>query len=123
MTFLEAFKKVYMEEIFTISGRASRKEYWGGQLVFLLGGLLYILIVPTTSLDVILTTWFYIGTWTSGIRRMHDVGKSGWFLLIPFYNLILSLSESQQFDNKWGSPSSHTIETQNNEDSEKIEDE
>jgi uncharacterized membrane protein YhaH (DUF805 family) len=25
-----------------------------------------------------------------GVRRMRDVGKSGWFLLIPIYNLILA---------------------------------
>ena len=27
-------------------------------------------------------------------RRMHDVGKSGWFMLIPFYDLILALTPS-----------------------------
>jgi uncharacterized membrane protein YhaH (DUF805 family) len=26
------------------------------------------------------------------IRRMHDVGKSGWFILIPFYNVVLLAS-------------------------------
>jgi hypothetical protein len=25
---------------------------------------------------------------------MHDVGKSGWFMIVPFYNLILALSPS-----------------------------
>jgi uncharacterized membrane protein YhaH (DUF805 family) len=33
---------------------------------------------------------------------MHDVGKSGWFLLIPIYNLILACTEGQQGNNKWG---------------------
>lgn len=23
------------------------------------------------------------------VRRMHDVGKSGWFILVPFYNYYL----------------------------------
>ena len=27
-------------------------------------------------------------------RRMHDVGKSGWFMIVPFYNLILALTPS-----------------------------
>ena len=26
------------------------------------------------------------------IRRMHDVGKSGWFILIPIYNVVLLAS-------------------------------
>jgi len=26
------------------------------------------------------------------IRRMHDVGKSGWFILIPIYNIVLLAS-------------------------------
>jgi uncharacterized membrane protein YhaH (DUF805 family) len=27
-------------------------------------------------------------------RRMHDVGKSGWFMLIPLFNIILALSQT-----------------------------
>jgi len=29
------------------------------------------------------------------IRRMHDVGKSGWFILVPIYNLILLVTPSK----------------------------
>ena len=36
------------------------------------------------------------------IRRMHDVGKSGWFILIPFYNLYLLCTESEKGVNKYG---------------------
>jgi uncharacterized membrane protein YhaH (DUF805 family) len=45
---------------------------------------------------------FFIPFITLAIRRMHDVGKNGWFLLIPFYNLYLAVSKSQGFKNKWG---------------------
>ena len=34
-----------------------------------------------------------------GVRRIHDIGKSGWFLLIPIYNLILVLTEGEKGDN------------------------
>jgi uncharacterized membrane protein YhaH (DUF805 family) len=37
-----------------------------------------------------------------GVRRMHDVGKSGWFLLIPIYNLILAVREGESGPNKYG---------------------
>ena len=37
-----------------------------------------------------------------GVRRMHDVGKSGWFLLIPIYNLILTVTEGEKGENEYG---------------------
>ena len=39
----------------------------------------------------------------AGVRRMHDHGKSGWFLLIPFYNLYLLIIEGQRgITNEYG---------------------
>jgi len=37
-----------------------------------------------------------------GVRRMHDVGKSGWFLLIPIYNLILACTDGEKGSNLYG---------------------
>jgi uncharacterized membrane protein YhaH (DUF805 family) len=37
-----------------------------------------------------------------GCRRMHDVGRSGWFQLVPIYNLILALTPSNPGTNKYG---------------------
>jgi uncharacterized membrane protein YhaH (DUF805 family) len=37
----------------------------------------------------------------AGCRRMHDAGKSGWFQIVPFYNLILAIRESDG-DNRFG---------------------
>jgi len=37
-----------------------------------------------------------------GVRRMHDINKSGWYLLIPIYNLILTLTDGTKGDNKYG---------------------
>ena len=36
------------------------------------------------------------------IRRMHDIGKSGWFILIPFYNLYLFSIEGEKGTNEYG---------------------
>lgn len=35
------------------------------------------------------------------VRRMHDVGKSGWFILIPIYNLILAFTEGEKGNNEY----------------------
>ncbi|MNG40685.1 hypothetical protein D3C84_1293850 [compost metagenome] len=33
---------------------------------------------------------------------MHDVGKSGWFILIPIYSLILACTEGDKGTNEYG---------------------
>ncbi len=38
----------------------------------------------------------------AAVRRMHDVGKSGWYILIPIYNLILAFTEGNQGTNQYG---------------------
>jgi len=39
-----------------------------------------------------------------GIKRMHDVDKSGWYILIPIYNIILAVSNGQPEANRFGPP-------------------
>lgn len=43
-----------------------------------------------------------IPTLAVGVRRMHDVGKSGFFILIPIYSLILALTEGEANENQYG---------------------
>ncbi len=49
---------------------------------------------------------FYLGIIIPGIavaiRRMHDVGKSGWYCLIPIYSLILAFTEGDKGPNEYG---------------------
>jgi uncharacterized membrane protein YhaH (DUF805 family) len=33
----------------------------------------------------------------AGVRRMHDVNKSGWYILIPIYNLILAFTAGTEW--------------------------
>jgi uncharacterized membrane protein YhaH (DUF805 family) len=40
---------------------------------------------------------------------MHDVGKSGWHLLIPVYNLILLLTEGTRGPNEYGEDPKYEI--------------
>jgi uncharacterized membrane protein YhaH (DUF805 family) len=90
-------------------GRARRKEYWMFALIstIISYGILGItLALEMPELSIVSTIYSFavmIPSIAVGVRRMHDVGKSGWFLLIPIYNLILACTDSEQGDNKWGS--------------------
>ena len=61
----------------------------------------------STNSDLSLLSLFYelavlVPTISVAIRRMHDVGKSGWFILIPIYNLILAIREGDKGANEYG---------------------
>lgn len=93
-------------------GRARRSEYW----YFVLFN--YIIIFGLSIIEGLLG--FFDETDQSflasiyqlvvlipyiavSVRRMHDVNKSGWFILIPIYNFILAVTEGTRGDNKYGS--------------------
>ncbi|NNE76290.1 MAG: DUF805 domain-containing protein [Pricia sp.] len=92
----------------SFEGRARRKEYW----VFFLINLvimygLYLLAVATDTSILMFAYILYafailIPSIAVGVRRMHDVGLSGWFILVPFYNLYLACSEGDLLDNQYG---------------------
>ena len=39
---------------------------------------------------------------TVAVRRIHDHGKSGWFILVPFYNLYLVIADGEGMPNAYG---------------------
>ena len=89
----------------TFSGRARRSEYW----YFFLFNIIFAIvlgilggIINSTILSNLYSLALLIPGIAVGVRRMHDVGKSGWFLLIPIYNLILACTEGDTGDNKYG---------------------
>jgi len=89
----------------TFSGRASRSEYWFFVLFTLLVGLVAGVISGITGSDV-LGYAIQIAFWLPGlavsIRRMHDVDKSGWFILVPIYGFILSVTPGTTGSNRFG---------------------
>jgi uncharacterized membrane protein YhaH (DUF805 family) len=82
------------------SGRARRAEYWG----FWLGNGLAtgLLGLISDNLSGLYTLVAFVPLISCGVRRMHDVGKSGWFLLIPIYNFILAVTEGEKGSNEYG---------------------
>jgi uncharacterized membrane protein YhaH (DUF805 family) len=89
------------------SGRARRTEYWMFWLFSLVAGFVCGLI--SEWLSIVLSLAIFIPSLAVGVRRLHDVGKSGWMLLIglipiigTIWLLILLVSDSQPGVNKWG---------------------
>ena len=56
----------------------------------------------TTFINTVYSLAVLVPSIAVGVRRMHDVGKSGWFLLIPIYNLILACTDGQVGPNEYG---------------------
>lgn len=121
-------KKYYLDILTNkyadLKGRARRKEYWMWTLYFTLILLFAMVLDNVLGLNFELLGqdlgygWLYV---TIGIthlipglgivvRRLHDVGKSGWFyliILIPLIGfiwiLVLFCTDGVKEDNKWGS--------------------
>ena len=127
---LECFTKHYAD----FSGRARRSEYWGTVLFngLIQVGLSIILSIVATILfssieingEVTFSPLFFLLpdipiyiyglVWllpglAVAVRRLHDIGKSGWnllWILLPIVGAIMLIywycQDSQPEENKWG---------------------
>ncbi len=50
----------------------------------------------------ILPALMFIFIIIQGIKRIHDTNKSGWFLCVPLYNIVLLLSKGTDKNNDYG---------------------
>ena len=89
----------------TFSGRATRSEFW---LFYLFYIIIYIVgaivgaVVGSQFVMYLFILPLFIPFLAAAVRRMHDVGRSGWFYLVPIYNIILLCSASSPGSNKYG---------------------
>ena len=91
MVLVEAWKQVVLQRYAQFSGRAGRAEYWW----FVLSYVVVTLVLNVLHLDIIallVNLALLVPSLAAGTRRLHDIGKSGWFQLIwliPFIGWIL----------------------------------
>jgi|TARA_B100001093_G_scaffold120461_1_gene113242 uncharacterized membrane protein YhaH (DUF805 family) len=121
-------KKYYLDILTNkyadFNGRARRKEYWMWTLYYTIVLLFAMVLDNVLGLNFELFGqdlgygWLYVTVAITHlipglgivIRRLHDVGKSGWFyliILIPLIGfiwvLVLFCTDGVKEDNKWGS--------------------
>ena len=127
---LECFTKHYAD----FSGRARRREYWGTALfnvivqVALNVALVAVLAILFSSIEIngevtvspllfvlinipryIYSLVWFLPSLAVAVRRLHDIGKSGWnllWILLPIVGAIMLIywccQDSQVGENKWG---------------------
>jgi uncharacterized membrane protein YhaH (DUF805 family) len=128
---MEWYLKVMKENFSNFSGRARRKEFWMWYLFYV------IVLIVAVILDGVLGTGFELGYGVTSpygwiyliaalahvipglavsVRRLHDVGKSGWFMLISLvpiiggiWLLVLACTDGDSSENAYG-PSPKSVE-------------
>lgn len=114
VTFKEAVVRALQQNYCNFSGRASRSEFWWWELfTFILG--IIVDIVFCWSQNAISIAGGVVGlalllpNLGICVRRLHDIGKSGWWIfisLIPVIGWILLLvwycKDSQMEPNEYG---------------------
>ncbi len=105
MNMIDYVKKAF-QNYANFNGRATRPEFWWFFLFYIIVYTVLMALSSVTVLASILLGLFFLGIIIPyiavGVRRMHDVGKSGWFILIPIYSLILLATEGQAGPNEYG---------------------
>lgn len=112
MSFVDAIKSCFTQYV-GFSGRARRSEYWYFCLFNILIGIVFGILAVFADVFTIISYIVSLGLFLPGlavcIRRLHDIGKSGWnllFALIPLVGAILLIvwycKDSEPGDNVYG---------------------
>ena len=111
MNFVDAVKTCFTKFV-VFEGRASRSEFWWWTLFC----ALVLIALAVVSLDWVGDIFALVSLLPSiavGARRLHDIGKSGWWQLIWLIPLIgwivliyWAVQPSESSDNTYGVPPS-----------------
>ncbi|KAF2339149.1 DUF805 domain-containing protein [Flavobacterium tistrianum] len=111
---LEIYKKVVLKNYANFNGRARRKEYWMFFLASVIINFIFGIFESFLPFFKIVTGIYgfavLIPAIAVGVRRMHDINKSGWFLLIPIYNIVLLATEGEKGPNQYGADPKNQLE-------------
>ena len=113
--------KICFKKYFVVEGRASRSEYWYWVLFVIILDLFVDYLDATIAgvpwleyeklygpLGIVLTVITFLPGLAVSVRRLHDVNKSGWWLLISFTVigliplLIWTISKGSSGKNQFG---------------------
>lgn len=85
------YLKVVKDNYANFNGRASRQEYWMFILFNMIFAVVAMVVDGFLGLGFLYLLYFLaviIPSLAVFVRRMHDIGKSGWWIFISFIPLI-----------------------------------
>jgi uncharacterized membrane protein YhaH (DUF805 family) len=111
MGFPDAVRSV-LTQYATFTGRARRSEYWWFALANVALSLVAAIIdaaIGFPLFQLVVALGLFVPSLAVGVRRLHDTGRSGWWLLIgliPLVGAIVLLvflvTDGERGPNRWG---------------------
>ena len=96
----------------TFDGRAARSEFWWFTLAVVIGNVIFSIIAGITGLGLISLVYslaILLPSIAVGVRRLHDLDKTGWLYLVvlvpllgALYLIYLFIQEGTKGENKYG---------------------
>lgn len=91
---------------FSFDGRIRRMEYGISMIIYVFLYVIQMAIIGAGSggsligfVLIIPMVWFL---WAQGAKRCHDIDRSGWWQLIPFYVFVLLFQDGEPGENEYG---------------------
>ena len=112
MNFFDAIKSC-LSGYFDFSGRSSRSEYWWFLLFVMIVNIVVSILANTNAAIGTVAVLVYLGLLIPmvavQVRRLHDIDRSGWWILISFVPLVGAIlllvwhcSKGTHGDNRFG---------------------
>lgn len=111
MSFADAARTSLTAKYATFSGRARRSEYWWFSLIYVAAAtvLIGIGLAFNVPLLAVFLLPLIVPMLTVSVRRLHDTGRSGWWMLIalvpvvgPIVYLVAMTVDSASGSNQYG---------------------
>lgn len=135
------FNFTFIKNYFNFRGRATRREFWMAGIVmifitFVIAGVV-VLISPDSVMKTriimpaearIALNIFTVPCYAVAVRRLHDTGRTGWWMLlclVPVIGaivlLVYFLEKSEQGENQYGPEVVYAFETTSRQKGKLIE--
>ncbi|MEN9505037.1 MAG: hypothetical protein RI958_963 [Actinomycetota bacterium] len=92
MDLVKYWKVVVLERYATFDGRARRAEFWWFALANIVINIVLSILGEASGLFAVISVLYGLAVLVPGIavgvRRLHDIDKSGWFLLLALIPIV-----------------------------------